>query len=583
MIIEGLNKKQEDAIITDENILVTACPGSGKTRVLAHKAAYELEKIQNSKKKIIAVTFTNRAAEEIKNRIRKLNIDDLKLWAGTIHSFCLEWIIRPYMCYLDELKDGFVITDEYKSDELIRELKEKYKISYWQRISLKYHANGEPEEQEYRKLVDEYHLLLIQDKLIDFDQILFFAYKLLTKYPSIPKILNNLFHLICVDEFQDTQELQYAIIAEIIKIKDGAAKIFMVGDIDQAIYGSLGGKAKTLEEIRIQFKKENILPKELSGNYRSNQQIIDYYKNFQSTSIDIESLCEYAAESAIITYDKTVSASEIDEKIAEIITSYLENGIEENEICVLAPQWWLIIPLGRKLRNLLPNVNFDAIGLSPLQRNRENIWFKIARLFLVEPSSKMYLTRRRWANELIDELESIKIELFVNDEYKAKKLLKIINSITCSKNDGLEYLEECFHKLLLLLDITIENYINLVDHWDYFFESANKRLDNPDLNHDRGIESFKKMFRHKSGVVVSTCHGIKGEEFKVVIAFGLLNGYLPNWNESDKESAAMKLLYVICSRAKHNLHLISETGRTTQSGNLYLPTNQLLRVKYDYD
>jgi DNA helicase II / ATP-dependent DNA helicase PcrA len=585
MIFEGLNKEQIAAIIPDENILVTACPGSGKTRVLAHKAAYELEKIATSKKKIIAVTFTNRAAEEIKNRIFKLNIDDSKLWAGTIHSFCLDWILRPYMCYLNEIKNGFVIADEFKTEDLLNNLKKKHGITYWQSISLKYLANGELEEEKNKIVVKEYHELLKENKLIDFDQILYFSYKILAKYSSIPKILNNLIHLICVDEYQDTQELQYAILAEIIKIKNGSTKIFMVGDIDQAIYGSLGGVAKSLEEIKSQFKIKNILPMKLPGNYRTNQQIIDFYKNFQSSTIDIVSLCDYAKEKAIITYDKTIDITGLDRKIADLISSYLNKGIEEKEICVLAPQWWLIIPMGRKLRNHLPQVNFDAIGLSPLQRNKENIWFKIARLFLAEPSTSRYFSRRRWANELIDEFESINIDLFSEKIYKAKKLLKVINSINSTEELGVDYLSECFNKLMSSLELKIDDHIYLQEHWKYFFESTNQRLDNPDLDHAKDTESFKKMFKHKSGVVVNTCHGIKGEEFKVVIAFGLLDGYLPNWNESDKESAALKLLYVICSRAKHNLHLISETGRKTKppSSKPYLPTKQLSRIKYNYN
>ncbi len=125
-MLKGLNPQQTDAVIEPGNVLLTACPGSGKTRALTYKIAYELERLTNSKKIIIAVTFTNRAADEIKKRIRELNADDTNLWAGTIHSFCLEWILRPYMCYLDELKSGFSISDEYNSENLMSELKKTY-------------------------------------------------------------------------------------------------------------------------------------------------------------------------------------------------------------------------------------------------------------------------------------------------------------------------------------------------------------------------------------------------------------------------------------------------------------------------
>lgn len=580
-MLRGLNKQQVDAVTESGNVLLTACPGSGKTRALTYKIAYELERLTSTKKIIIAVTFTNRAADEIKKRIRNLNADDTNLWAGTIHSFCLEWILRPYMCYLDEVKNGFSISDEYNSERLINELKTEYGLKFWDSVSTRYLPNGEKEETINRDLIDEYHEILSSEKLIDFDQILHYSHKLISSYPKISETLKNMFHLICVDEYQDTQLLQYAILSQIMKGKSGNCKMFMVGDADQAIYGSLGGVAKSLAEIEIEFKT-TFVNRELSGNYRSNQQIIDYYRNFQTSTIEIKALGANAEDSAIITYNKKVHRDELVEYIVHIIKEKIEAGIPEHEICVLAPTWYLVIPMGRKLKSLLPDVKFDAVGLSPLLKNKENLWFKIARLFLVPPSPKTYLTRKRWATELINELKDYGILLFDNDEFKSKKLLKTINSISSTETDGLQYIKECFQKLLEVLEIDITLNENLQLHWKTFFEGAEMRLENPDFDLAKDIESFKKMFKHEEGVVVNTCHGIKGEEFDTVIAFGLLHGKLPNWNESAL-NAAEKLLYVICSRAKRELHLISETGRTTNSGNPYYPTRQLNSVIYDYN
>jgi DNA helicase-2/ATP-dependent DNA helicase PcrA len=580
-MLKGLNSQQIEAVIEEGNVLLTACPGSGKTRALTYKIAYELERLTNSKKIIIAVTFTNRAADEIKKRIRELNADDTNLWAGTIHSFCLEWILRPYMCYLDELKNGFSISDEYNSENLMNELKKTYGLKYWDSVSTKYLPNGEKEEIGYRELLDEYHEMLASKKLIDFDQILHYAHKLILSYPKISEILKNMFHLVCVDEYQDTQQLQYAILAKIMKGTSGNCKMFFVGDSDQAIYGSLGGVAKNLEEIQNEFGV-TFTSKELSGNYRSNQQIIDYYRNFQTTDIDIKALGTNADDIAVITYNRIVHKDDLTVNISEIIKQKIADGVPEHEICVLAPTWYLVIPMGRKLKSLLPNVKFDAVGLSPLQKNKENTWFKVARLFLVMPSPKTFLTRKRWASELINELESIGIILFEDKEFKSKALLKLINSISSEQTDGLKYLEECFLELFKKLEISISTNEMLEVHWTAFFEGAIKRLEDPDFDLAKDIESFRKMFKHDEGVVVNTCHGIKGEEFDTVIAFGLLHGKLPNWNETGHR-ATEKLLYVICSRTKRELHLISETGRVTNSKRPYNPTFQLSSLEYDYD
>jgi DNA helicase-2/ATP-dependent DNA helicase PcrA len=584
-MLEGLNGQQRDAVLAPGHILLTACPGSGKTRVLAFKVAYELAKIESTKKKIVALTFTNRAADEIKKRLLRMDVDPSKLWAGTIHSFCLEWILRPYASYSMALKNGFVIADEYKSEELIADLKEEYGFEGWEKITTRRFTDGsfaEP-EPKYHELLEEYDQALRDDKLIDFDLMLYYAYDLLNKYPKIGKTLNNMFHLVCVDEYQDTQELQYAILSKIINVDNSKTLLFMVGDKDQAIYGSLGGVAKSLEEIRVQFGNIAITEMELSGNYRSTQRVIDYYRNYQNAEIEIESLCAEAQENGIITFNEDVNKEDLAEHIAAVIQQNIAAGVPEHEICVLAPQWYLVIPMGRKLKALLPTVNFDAIGLSPLLKNKENIWFKVSRLVLVTPSPKMYLVRSRWAVELIDELESVGIHLLPDTEKKSKTLLKLINSISSDKEDGLAYLEDCFKSLLLLLTINIDDHPTLRLHWEYFFEGSKKRLSNPEFDYAKDITSFRRLFSHNSGVVVNTCHGIKGEEFHTVIAFGLLHGYLPNWNEDDKIDAARKLLYVICSRSKKHLHLISESGRNTRSGNPYRTTGQLRDLNYAYD
>ena len=119
-----------------------------------------------------------------------------------------------------------------------------------------------------------------------------------------------------------------------------------------------------------------------------------------------------------------------------------------------------------------------------------------------------------------------------------------------------------------------------------FFKKANSRINEYTPT---DIHSFKKLFNHPTGVVISTCHGVKGEEYDTVIVFGLLNGYIPNWDEIINnsqviaEDRASKLLYVICSRAKKRLYLISESGRKTNKQKPYDTTVQLKSLNFEYD
>lgn len=589
MILDGLNKEQKDAVIQDGNVLLTACPGSGKTRVIIRKLAHELSKLdEGSKKRIAAVTFTVRASEEIFRRLNAMGIKDNRIWSGTLHAFCLEWIIKPYSCYLPELQNGFSIADETFCSDLISQLKEKYELKQIDPINLRFNRDGtfvEPKSIQ-KNLLKEYHEILRSKKLIDFELILFYSYKILQAYPKIQITLSNLFKLICVDEYQDTQDLLYAIISSIIKAGKGNTSLFLVGDTDQAIYASLGGIAKSIDEIKLEIDGMHITPLSLKGNYRSSQRIIDFYSHFQTQSIDIKAVGDNAETEGLITLNSTIESSKIVGEIARLIQMSLDKGIPEDEICVLVPQWWLITSVSKKLRATLPHVNFDASGLAPMSRNRENIWYKLSRLFLTEPNPKIYSSRYRWAGELIDNFR-IHTNTEFTEQYRIERnLLRLINSISSTETEGIDYLIDCFDQFMDAVGINYEEYPSLVENRKLFFDSLESRLNDPEFKFPSDTLSFKSFYREMTGVIINTCVGVKGEEFETVIAYGLLYGYIPHWNEvfsGNATEASKKLMYVICSRAKTNLHLISETGRTTKKGDALVMTPELASKTFEYD
>ena len=121
-----LDEFQKKAIDFEGNLLINAGPGSGKTKILTLKVIKELNRLKYRTSKIAALTFTNRAAEEISKRINFEIEDNSKFWSGTIHSFCLNWIIKPYSCYLSELKNGYIIIDESEVRKLKNKIKQRY-------------------------------------------------------------------------------------------------------------------------------------------------------------------------------------------------------------------------------------------------------------------------------------------------------------------------------------------------------------------------------------------------------------------------------------------------------------------------
>jgi DNA helicase-2/ATP-dependent DNA helicase PcrA len=119
----ALSDEQQAAVDQPGNVFVQACPGSGKTRVLTCRVIKGLEDLISSKQRVVALTFTNRAADEIQSRVDQLSIVQDRLWAGTIHAFALEWILRPYAGYVSRIRKGFSIADEYFTERTLDELR----------------------------------------------------------------------------------------------------------------------------------------------------------------------------------------------------------------------------------------------------------------------------------------------------------------------------------------------------------------------------------------------------------------------------------------------------------------------------
>jgi DNA helicase-2/ATP-dependent DNA helicase PcrA len=259
-----------------------------------------------------------------------------------------------------------------------------------------------------------------------------------------------------------------------------------------------------------------------------------------------------------------VHANGLADRIARTIRYHLINGVPEKEICVLGPTWRLVIPLGRALVRALPDCGFDALGLSPIRAQNDSIWYQLARLFLTSPSPERYRARIRWSNSLVRLIEATLGREMPEHLRVPRRILKLTNSIVSEADDGLTYLVEVFAEFFGALEIDIGPGSLFAASQHAFFEAAADRIGSLEL--DSTVESMRRMFQYPSGVVVNTCHGVKGEEFEVVIAFSLHNNRIPHHSRIedpnvDESIDARNLLYVISSRAKRHLHLIAETGR----------------------
>lgn len=511
--LDKLNPQQKQVCIDEGNILLKACPGSGKTRTLTYKIAYLVEKYIDSKKLNIAITYTNRAADEIRERLEKVETPEDKVWVGTIHQFCLEFIIRPYTMYHKRLRKGYHIIDEYVTKQYIEEIIEELGIDI-----------GYSKPFEYPEILEKYQKKLLDEKEIDFNDILSISFDLISDKKFIAENISGIIRTILVDEYQDTNELQYKILSSIVRA-DKKIQVTFVGDTDQAIYGGLGGVAKTCDELQKEFGIK-FLERKLDGCYRSTQRIVDYYSYFQLKGMKIQAVSDIKDEIGCLIYDNTINKSELFEKIACIVKDELSKGIPETEICIIAPQWWLLFPLSKKMKELLPDVKFDAPDITPIKYDPMNIFYLISKLLFTE-SGKRITSRKRVANEIIEILtEEYKIRL--SEQIDSYRVLKVINSIYPTKENGIAYLQEAISKFLVGIGIELSIEASLYKAYEDFMERIKDRVKNNHLSTD--IDVFRQCFKEKEGVVINTFHGVKGEEYTTVIAFGILKGYIPHWD-----------------------------------------------------
>lgn len=588
-----LNLEQETAILHPSSVFLIACPGSGKTRTLTYKIAYELSRLTSKKQFIVAITYTNRAADEIHERIEDLGVETSQLWIGTIHAFCLEWILKPYGIYHEALDRGFRVIDQHERERILDDLCKPYSqpnITFWDcdfyftETGYVLSCRQDWKHADLHIILGNYFDILQKNRIIDFELILFYAFQLIDRRPEICRILGKLFPFILVDEYQDTKKIQYAIITAILKASQGATKTLIVGDPNQAIYQSLGGYPIAFQDFQ-EMAGIGITELELSSNYRSSERIIEYFGNYSVHGTKILPASDEKNYPSVISFNNEVSKADLEAELIRLIRFNIEDiGIAPNEVCVLAPQWVHLASMTRRLVASLPEYTFNGPGMVPFARDTENFWYKLSKIALTQASPSKYVRRLRWAGEILNELETAGVNV---SNLTRRSLLRECNLIQIDEGDGLTYLHKFFETLFFNLGINFHLFTTLQEHHTMFFESSQSRIDRlrkEGAEFIGDVESFRNVFQSRTGITISTIHGVKGAEFDAVIAFALLEDMVPHFNDPNGQVSAMKLLYVIGSRARKNLHLVSERGRIRQySGKEYVSTLKLAACNFDYD
>ena len=288
-ILEGLNDKQYEAVINTEGPnLIIAGAGSGKTKVLTHKIAYLIGEKNVKPWQILAITFTNKAANEMKTRVEALVGEAAnEMWLGTFHSICVRILRR----FIDRLgyESSFIIFDTSDQRSLVKQCLRELNIddklftdrSVLSEISnaknemltpesYKLRPNGEYRKEKIAEIYAVYQRKLKENNAIDFDDIINFTIDILTENPDVLEYYSDKFKYVLVDEYQDTNKSQFTLLT-LIAARHG--NITAVGDNDQGIYSFRGADISNILNFEKDFPGTKII--KLEQNYRSTKSILN--------------------------------------------------------------------------------------------------------------------------------------------------------------------------------------------------------------------------------------------------------------------------------------------------------------------
>ena len=614
-MLENLNKEQLEAIKTTEGpLLVLAGAGSGKTRVLTTRVAYLVSEMGIDPSNILAITFTNKAAKEMKDRIYKmLGSLAYDIQISTFHSFGLS-ILKEHYKELGYDKN-FTILDSDDSLTVVKKIlkdldldpkKYNYKMIR-NRISSAKNELMSPKDLERfigndidQLVVDVYRKY--QDKLeinnsLDFDDLLMLPITLFRKYPDILAKYQERFKYVLIDEYQDTNEAQY-ILTKLISSK--YKNICVVGDNDQSIYSFRGSNYQNILNFEKDYKNAKVIM--LERNYRSTKQILDV----ANTIIKNNKLRkDKNLWTDIEDGDKVIYHRSLNEKDEAF---YVKEKIEE--LCKTSPlsEIAVLYRTNAQSRNmeealLQANIPYKVVGsiyfykrkeikdllayLSVVYNNRDDI--NLLRVINVP--------KRGIGTKTIENLEvqariSGKSIYEVIDSGKELEFKRIIEDIkekqeNMSLTELVDYiLERTGIREELTSDDTIENEVRLENLEE--FKSITKTFEE-----ERGIVSLEEFldelslvadateYQNNTDVVtLMTVHSAKGLEFDNVFVIGMEEGIFPHQNslmESSDVEEERRLCYVAITRARKKLWLINCKTRTLYGMDSANPVSRFIK------
>ncbi len=595
-LLNDLNIQQKEAVLHNSGpLLVLAGAGSGKTKVITHKFAYlnNAHKVPNTS--ILAMTFTNKAAEEMRERIEHLTKKSSKgLWIGTFHSLSAR-ILRKEIEHLG-FQRNFCIYDDEDSGNIIRSILKDFKVhealykGILSKISSLKASLVNPEEllanedsygfdEKFARVYVKYQDDLRKNNALDFDDLIMCCVKLFEEHPAVLKKYQNDFSYIMIDEFQDTNPSQYRL-AKFLASKN--KNICVVGDDDQSIYKFRGAEVRNIHTFKKDFSKTKVV--KLEQNYRSTQNILNIAENViaQNTSRMPKKLWTERGEGEKVYY--CIASNELEEGryIARSIKElYLKGKYSYKDISV----FYRVNQQSRAIEEALrengqPYRIFGGISFFHRKEIKDIVsYLKV----IMNPDDSVSLKRivncptrqigiatvTRVENESRKREESL---------YRTMKYIVKSNTYTTALKDKIRTFVDVIDELIDHRSLSVSELIRLICKKTGYIEWASEeRADHitelANFAEGKDISSFIDMSSLYSSldepntddaVSLMTLHNAKGLEFPVAFISGFEDGLVPHFHAiKDPEELAeeRRLFYVGVTRAQDMLVLTGAKRR----------------------
>ncbi|WP_419698127.1 UvrD-helicase domain-containing protein [Mucilaginibacter sp. NFX135] len=539
-----LNRIQHDVVFNSpSNTIVSASPGSGKTKTLVARAQHKLDSLPH-RKSLVLITYTNAGADEIASRL--VTNQESDVFIGTIHRFCLEFILRPFGWLYKYPKPKVISYDELLEFIELNPLLDLGNSPLDELNKIKKGLDGSLDltvklanDWSVAYVAELFYDFLKSKKAIDFNEILYRSYVIIFNNDFVVTSLANKFYEISVDEFQDTNIFQYEIFKTINK--KHICTFFMVGDEKQRIYRFAGAIDNAFNKATADFSSEIRI---LEHTYRSTNNIINAYSSLFAHHPLLINESKYKNENLPCIIHQT-NKNNHNETLLNCVEKFIQSGGDLYEIAILSTSWIDALNVSRALRHKYPVVGLGALPHKSNNTSTFGLLRAICRFNYLTSVRNLRIVKRNMDQHCAEN----------NLTYDEKELtnatnLLITKTLALDKSmnliDGLAYLKQIFDSIFSFKHSAFEEISSLID----IEESKLWTL-------DKYMETVSGM----NGININTIHQSKGLEFDLVILNNINEGKIPyqSWNFEKQERDTLTveneddgrhLFYVGLSRAK---------------------------------